>query len=298
MNFAMASGLNKKYFWNKGFDPRKLVTGIAAALAKHVPGSGPEATPDGVRLVNAMSADARITDIRYMAYMLATACKEAREIRKYPRPVLDKKHKPVVNSKTGQPVMKDVKLWSVFQPIEESGHGAGRDYFRPVKVAAVGANVMITEQDGDQFTVMPNGTYTGVRTKRGMPTRGSSATGAVSKVYQEAAGVEHAYFGRGLVQLTWWNTYAAAGVELGLGLELLTDPDKLLDFDISYKVMTGGMLEGKSFANGMKCSQYFTDGTTDYWNARNMVNGNDKLQEIVDLANAFEALLMDARVQA
>ena len=57
------------------------------------------------------------------------------------------------------------------------------------------------------------------------------------------------------------------------------------------------MIYGKSFANGHKSSDYFTDVKTDYAGARAMVNGNDPLTSIVDAANAFESLLLDARMQ-
>jgi hypothetical protein len=126
--------------------------------------------------------------------------------------------------------------------------------------------------------------------------RGSTAGIKPKTTYTAATGDEHAYFGRGLVQLTWWNSYASASIELGLGLELLLNPDRLLDFEISYQVMTLGMLYGKSFANGRSCSQYFTDSKTDYANARAMVNAKDRLNSIVKAAEAFEALLMDARL--
>ncbi len=197
---------------------------------------------------------------------------------------------------TQQPVMKQRKLWTVFQPTEESGHGAGRRYHDPVKVARVGSGVLLTERDGEQFDVAANGTYATATETASTAERGSKAGIKPNNKYVAAVGTENAYFGRGLVQLTWWNGYASAGIELGIGLELLFNPDKLLDFEMSYQVMTLGMLFGKSFANGHMCSDYFTDTKTNYAGARAMVNANDPLTSIVNAALAFEALLLDARL--
>ncbi len=74
-------------------------------------------------------------------------------------------------------------------------------------------------------------------------------------------------------------------------------PERLLEFELSYLVMTKGMLDGDTFANGHKSSDYFTDAKSDYAGARAMVNGNDKLASIVNAALAFEKLLLDARLQ-
>ena len=71
----------------------------------------------------------------------------------------------------------------------------------------------------------------------------------------------------------------------------------MLEFELSYLVMTKGMLDGDTFAKGHKSSDYFTDAKSDYAGARAMVNGNDKLASIVNAALAFEKLLLDARLQ-
>lgn len=291
----MATGLLDKYRWNSGFDQAKLTLGVPGVLAKHVPGHGPEALADSLRLIMRLGSDARVNDIRAMAYMLATAAVESKKIKPYITPLLDKAGLPMVDKKTGAPLTRTRQLWTVFQPIEESGHGAGRRYHDPVKVARVGAGALVTERDGDQFEVSANGTYSVAAGTPKTAERGSTAGIQPKSTYTAAAGDEHAYFGRGLVQLTWWNSYASASIELGMGLELLLNPDRLLDFEISYQVMTLGMLYGKSFANGRSCSQYFTDGKTDYANARAMVNANDRLNSIVKAAEAFETLLMNAR---
>jgi hypothetical protein len=286
----MATGLLEKYRWNKGYDEAAFVAGAGALIKSSADGISPEAGLEAMNLLRKMTVDARITDIRTIAYILATACKEGRLLRQYDLPKLKKDGSPQLD-KAGNPVMRHPKLWSVMQPIEEGGRGADRDYFLPVKLAKTVTGALVTEQDGEQFSVTDTGK---VKIASGTAV-GSPASGKVTATYTNAAGAEHAYFGRGLVQLTWWNSYATAGVELGIGLELLFNPDRLLEFDLSYDVMTIGMLYGKTFANGKRCSDYFTDEKTDYVNARNMVNSKDKIQVIVDLALGFEALLLASK---
>jgi hypothetical protein len=292
----MAGGLNEKYAWSGRFDENKVSTALPALLSKHVPGHGPEALGDALRLVKRLAQDARITDIRYMAYMLATAAKESKKIKQYDLPKLNKDGTPVIDKKTGQPAMRHPKLWTVFQPIEEEGFGGKREYRDPVKVAKTDEGALVSERDGNQFEVAADGSYGPAPGTSAKAKRGSAYGIKPHDTYVKAAGDEHAYYGRGLVQLTWWNTYASAGIVLGLGLELLFKPERLLEFELSYLIMTIGMLEGKSFANGRKCSDYFTDSKTDYAGARAMVNANDPLVEIVNTALAFEALLLAARV--
>lgn len=292
----MATGLMAKYQWSGGFDQAKLIANIATILSNHVPGYGPEAPSDALRLITRLATDNRVTDLRAMAYMLATAARESKKIKPYVMPQLDKAGAVVTDKKTGLPLTRQRQLWTVFQPIEESGHGAGLRYHDPVKVARIGTGALVTERDGEQFDVAADGTY---KVADGTPKsaqRGSTAGIKPKDSYTAAPGDEFAYFGRGLVQLTWWNSYASAGIEIGQGLELLFDPDRLLDFETSYQVMILGMLFGKSFANGHKCSDYFTDSKTDYVNARDMVNSKDKLTAIVNAAQAFEDLLLNARL--
>ena len=80
----MASGLNYKYFHNSGFDAVKINGGTNALLRKHVQGVHPETLGIATTLIGKLAADSRVTDIRYMTYMFATACHEARELKPDP----------------------------------------------------------------------------------------------------------------------------------------------------------------------------------------------------------------------
>jgi len=109
--------------------------------------------------------------------------------------------------------------------------------------------------------------------------------------YASDDGEELYYFGRGYVQLTWWNNYLDTGVLLGLGLDLLLDPDSVDDPEIAYKIISTGMRTGKGFANGRKFSQFFHGDHTDYVHARSMVNGKSHQHEIGAIAQKFENVL-------
>ena len=295
----MASGLNALYNYSRGFDQAKLQQGIFQFLPKHQPGYAPTAAECAVKLVNRLGRDPRVTDLRFMAYMLATGCHESREIKKFQVPQVGKGRnagKPVIDPKTHLQVTKERSLWTLFNPIDEAGHGRGKQYFESVKVLKTTEGALIIEKDGNQFKVASDGKILKAAGMSAVTARGSVSGGPVSKKYTEADGVEHQYFGRGLVQITWWNGYAESGVAFGYGLDLLFDPEQVKDYETAYEIMVQGMTTGGGYANGRKCAQYFTDSTTNYVAARAMVNGSDKASQIATLAVAFETLLMAARL--
>lgn len=274
------------------FDRIKLREGFLAQFGKD-PHFDSAAIPQLEQLVGFMEADNGIADIRWMAYMLATAYWETTSLKKETVPTLDKKGRPRVDKK-GQPLVHSRQRWAItMSPVEEVGHGAGRNYFLPVKVKALpGGDARVTEQDGDQFTVSAKGLQTAITKGARM---GAAATQKAVKTYVDDDGTELSYFGRGYVQLTWWSNYAMAGAQLGLGLQLLLDPDQVLKPEIAYKLMAHGMLTGEGFANGRKFSAYFNGARTDYVKARAMVNGTDHAADVAAVARQFETILLAAK---
>ena len=97
------------------------------------------------------------------------------------------------------------------------------------------------------------------------------------------------YYGRGYVQLTWDYNYRDIGAALGMGEDLLIHPEKALDPDIAYKIMSYGMRKG-SFT-GKKLSDYIHDTICDYKNARRIINGLDQWALIKGYAEKLEAML-------
>ena len=100
------------------------------------------------------------------------------------------------------------------------------------------------------------------------------------------------YYGRGYVQLTWYENYDKAGRLLKL--DLLRQPELALQADVAAKIMREGMLDG--WFTGKKLGDYVGLRTADYVSARRVINGMDKAQFIAGYAVAFELALRKAKV--
>lgn len=153
-----------------------------------------------------------LTDIRWLAYMLATSYHET--------------------AKT-------------MYPIEEYGKGAGRKYGRKIKMSG-------------------------------------AAYSSPDKIY----------YGRGHVQLTWFENYELMGKLLNI--PLLERPELALDPVISVKIMIEGMTTGKSFRGdftGKHLALYFNEKAEDWINARRIINGTDKAELIAGYGKRFNAIL-------
>ncbi len=86
-----------------------------------------------------------------------------------------------------------------------------------------------------------------------------------------------AAFGRGLIQLTWIENYIRAGQELGI--DLVDNPDLLLEPAVSGKVAVRGCIEGwfRGDKSGRyNCARYFTASKNEWAAARNIVNGDKR----------------------
>lgn len=90
----------------------------------------------------------------------------------------------------------------------------------------------------------------------------------------------HVYYGRGFVQLTWFDNYAK--MENWLGINLVDNPDLALSTNVAAKILVYGMYNG-SFT-GKKLSDYITGSFNDFYNARRIVNGLDRAGLINDYA--------------
>jgi hypothetical protein len=256
-----------------------------------IPRYSAKAIPALSTLLDLINHDPNIKDVRWAAYLLATVMWETTLPFVVEEPAKNKKG-PII--KKGKPVMVNNRKWLMtMSPVREVGLGKGRRYHEPVKVAVLDTGgVRITEQDGDQFSVSPAGAIT--RLTKGA-VMGTTDGGPASKVYNDDPGEENAYYGRGYVQLTWWSNYVSAGIALGRGLDLVRDPELVLVPATAYALMSHGMRTGFGFANGRKFTDFFGGQKRDYLHARRMVNDMDSASDIVKLAEAFEAVLLDSR---
>ncbi|WP_352421123.1 hypothetical protein [Proteiniphilum sp.] len=105
------------------------------------------------------------------------------------------------------------------------------------------------------------------------------------------------YFGRGDVQLTWYENYKKMGRLLGI--PLLACPELSLDPDISASIMIEGMTQGVSTRGdftGVSLENYFNHRKEDPVNARRVVNGLDQAHRIAEYYRRFLAALRMAMV--
>lgn len=109
----------------------------------------------------------------------------------------------------------------------------------------------------------------------------------VSKPYWRKDPEGKAWFGRGFVQLTFKENYERASGKLGI--DLTTDPDQVMEPEISVKILVRGMKEG--WFTGKRLDRYISDNAVDYKNARRVVNGLDKASTIARLAQKFQKLI-------
>jgi len=97
------------------------------------------------------------------------------------------------------------------------------------------------------------------------------------------------YYGRGFVQLTWYENYEKAGKILGI--DLLNKPELALDLEIATKILFHGMIEG--WFTTRKLSQYIAKDGPNYFGMRAIINGKDKASLIAEYARKFRAALQD-----
>lgn len=98
------------------------------------------------------------------------------------------------------------------------------------------------------------------------------------------------YYGRGYVQLTWKDNYKKQDDKLNLNGRLVEDPDLAMDPNIAVQVLFGGMYDGDFTGVGLPtyitCEDPSSD-TTDFYNARKIVNGLDCAEQIQGYAQKF-----------
>lgn len=97
----------------------------------------------------------------------------------------------------------------------------------------------------------------------------------------------HLYYGRGYVQLTWFDNYEKAGKKLNV--DFLHSPDLVMDKTHAVQILIAGMKQG--WFTGKRLDDYIRQSKKDYVNARRIINGTDKASKIADYADTFEYAL-------
>lgn len=99
------------------------------------------------------------------------------------------------------------------------------------------------------------------------------------------------FHGRGYVQITGRRNYKL--FERRLDVDLTSDADaadRMLEPKYAAKVMVQGMTEG--LFTGKSLSDYFTDKKSDWINARRIINGVDRAEDIAGYARKFHSALL------
>lgn len=101
------------------------------------------------------------------------------------------------------------------------------------------------------------------------------------------------YYGRGFVQLTWYENYQLLGRLLGI--DLLNNPELALDIDIATQILFEGMTKGSSSVGdftGRCLEMYFNDTVENPIGARKIINGTDKAELIAIYYKLFKEALL------
>lgn len=119
---------------------------------------------------------------------------------------------------------------------------------------------------------------------------------AVAKYSQPQPPHGHVYYGRGHVQLTWLDNYRRSSADAGV--DLVANPDAMLDPRISARVLILGLMDGRWNGRGQGVDDYEDmDGISGLSEveaiaARRTVNAQDRAAEIASYYRAFDAALV------
>lgn len=100
------------------------------------------------------------------------------------------------------------------------------------------------------------------------------------KAYSDTPAI---FYGRGFVQLTWYENYEKAGKKLGLNM--IRNPELALQLAPATQILFAGMREG--WFTTKKFSDYFSKTKEDWVNARRIINGTDKAQLIASYGQKY-----------
>jgi putative chitinase len=104
------------------------------------------------------------------------------------------------------------------------------------------------------------------------------------------------YRGRGMDHCTGRRNYGKSGADVGIGTQLLANPDKLLDTQLAAKVMFTGMTSGRY--TGKTLSDFLPETGTgteaQFKKARAIINGSDQHILVAGYAADFQNALKAA----
>lgn len=109
------------------------------------------------------------------------------------------------------------------------------------------------------------------------------------------------YYGRGYCHITWLSNYQKLSHILKSSGKsrydnendafLVTKPDKALEPDTAYDIITLGMLTGAFNGRGKGLAYYLDKNPPDYVGARYTINIQDQAKTIADIAKTYETII-------
>lgn len=111
------------------------------------------------------------------------------------------------------------------------------------------------------------------------------------KMGNAADGDGFKYRGRGLVQITWKGKYST--FESLLNVPLVDHPEMACEWDVALRIMVIGMTQGTFTGSSLK--DFINESTTNYHDARQIINGFDKADIIAGYAKKFEEILKESK---
>lgn len=158
-------------------------------------------------------------------------------------------------------------------PLEEEGKGAGHSYgwFFTDSGDVIVEPATILDGDGE---IVPN-----------------PIAGEPVKVLPE--GVDgHQYYGRGYLPR---HTFTRRAYQwASVGINLVHEPERLLDPAVAAKVAIDSMTAGLNGSTNLTLRQFFNDTREDWREARQIIGGDDEADEIADRGRALHRALIAA----
>jgi putative chitinase len=96
------------------------------------------------------------------------------------------------------------------------------------------------------------------------------------------------YYGRGYVQLTWYELYMKFAKLLNI--PLVYNPDLAKEPEVAWQILELGMTRG--LFTGYKLANFFSDEKTDFVGARYIINPKDKAELVASYADKFLECLL------